>query len=90
MERRRRRKKKVHTPRQAEVKEIKAEPADGHKVGSGGNLSQLIGNQRSEAAPSPEVGILNPVSALNGEANAAVGRLQSAGGALGIIEWLPR
>lgn len=49
----------------------------------------MIANQRLKAALSPEVRILSPVSSLNGDAAVAVGRLQSAGGAVGIIEWLP-
>lgn len=52
-------------------------------------LLQMIANQCLKAAPSPEVRILNPISVLNGDANVAVVRLQSADGAVGIIEWLP-
>lgn len=60
---------------QTEVKEIKADPANGHKVGSGGicpGLLQTIANQRLKAAPSPEVRILNPILALKEDANVAV------------------
>lgn len=36
-------------------------------------LLQMIANQCLKAAPSPEVKILNPVLALNRDANVAVG-----------------
>lgn len=49
----------------------------------------MIANQCLKAAPSPEVRILNLVPALNRDANIVAGRLQSAGGAVGIIDWLP-
>lgn len=51
---------------------------------------QMIANQDLKATLPPEVRILNPVSVRYRDANIVAGELQSAGGAVGIIERLPR
>lgn len=51
---------------------------------------QMIANQDLKATLPPEVRILNPTSVRYRDANIVVTGLQSASGAVGIIEWLPR
>lgn len=51
---------------------------------------QMIANHDLKATLPPEVRILNPISARYRDANIVAAGLQSAGGAVGIIEWLPR
>ncbi len=51
---------------------------------------QMIANQDLKATPPPKVRILNPVSVRYRDANIVTGGLQSASGAVGIIERLPR
>lgn len=51
---------------------------------------QMIANHDLKATLPPEVRILNPISARYRDANIVAAGLQSAGGAVGVIEWLPR
>ncbi len=53
-------------------------------------LLQMIANQDLKATLPPEARILNPISVQYRDANIVAKGLQSASGAVGIIEWLPR